>query len=228
VLSSPDERLDLAWPSVGRRRVETAKRSQIALGHSHRLAAQPFALTPPSGARDGGFSARCWPHMSRLSLGSSLLWYLQDDAKVRCCLDEEEAKGPWDFTERDSCCRRGARAIANRMWQKSSGVDQMSTRYNGEARAAALGEARRYSRRLFAPGPPHAVTPAARNQVPWRAPFLRPPARLTNAQYAPALSRARAQRGDARAAPDALLGCAGSTLDRLRQLGGGGVMAGTT
>jgi hypothetical protein len=33
-LSSRDQRLYLAWPSVGRRRVETAKRSQIALGHS--------------------------------------------------------------------------------------------------------------------------------------------------------------------------------------------------
>ena len=51
------------------------------------------------------------------------------------------------------------------------------------------------------PGPPHTVTPTARNQVlysveltvvpspPWRAAFLRPPARLTSAQYTPELGR---------------------------------------
>ena len=50
-------------------------------------------------------------------------------------------------------------------------------------------------------GPPHAVTPTARNQVlysvelnvvpspPWRAAFLRPPARLVSAQYTPELGR---------------------------------------
>jgi hypothetical protein len=51
------------------------------------------------------------------------------------------------------------------------------------------------------PGPPPTVTPTARNQVlysveltvvpspPWRAAFLRPPARLTSAQYTPEFGR---------------------------------------
>jgi hypothetical protein len=51
-LFSSDQHLDLVWPRVGRRRVETPERSQIALGHGQRLATDPLALTPPSGARE--------------------------------------------------------------------------------------------------------------------------------------------------------------------------------
>ena len=61
----------------------------------------------------------------------------------------------------------------------------------------------------------------------WRAAFVRPPARLTSAQYAPDVGRVSVQkardplpdgpgRGRRLAAPD-------RPLDRLRQLGGGGV-----
>jgi hypothetical protein len=68
-LLSSDQHLHLARPSVGRRRVETPERSQIALGHGQRLATDPFALTLPSDAPEGVFGARCWPHMP-----VSLLW----------------------------------------------------------------------------------------------------------------------------------------------------------
>jgi hypothetical protein len=51
-LFSSDQHLDLVWPRVGRCRVETPERAQIAFGHGQRLATDPLALAPPSGARE--------------------------------------------------------------------------------------------------------------------------------------------------------------------------------
>jgi hypothetical protein len=104
-LLSGDQYLYLLWPRVGRRRVETPERSQIALGHGERLPTDPFALTPPRGAREEGLGVRCWPHSPRpprRSFGSlRLLWPLQDDARSDVAA-VSSPKGAWNLTERDS------------------------------------------------------------------------------------------------------------------------------
>jgi hypothetical protein len=73
---SREQHLYLAWPSGGRGWFEMPECSQTALGYAQRLAADPFALSPPSGAREAaGFSITGWPHVGRASLfdSSSLL-----------------------------------------------------------------------------------------------------------------------------------------------------------
>ena len=61
----------------------------------------------------------------------------------------------------------------------------------------------------------------------WRAAFVRPPARLTSVRYAPDVGRVTVQKGAIhfRTAPLQLdrVAAADRPLDRLRQLGGGGV-----
>jgi hypothetical protein len=81
------------------------------------------------------------------------------------------------------------------------------------------------------PGSPHTVTPTARNQVlysvelnvvpspPWRAAFLRLPARLISAQYTPELGRLGLPTGrrctPGRPRIGRASGCAGSTAGSL-------------
>jgi hypothetical protein len=87
---SHDQHLYFAWPGGGWRRVETPECSQIALGHGQRLSADPFALTPPSGARERGFSVRCWLHMPASFLGSST----PTVARARRCQITDAAGAP--------------------------------------------------------------------------------------------------------------------------------------
>ena len=149
---SRDQHLYLVWPSGGRRRVETPECPQIALGHGQRLAVDPFTLALPSGAREGGFRVRCWPHMPRV-----LPWVVKPTvAPARRCqiprgCGSEYSKELWNLTERDlttssrtyasPSTRPGARrGKSPAVWRKrphGSGVD-MGNPGGGFGRSAAI------------------------------------------------------------------------------------------